>query len=210
MSILNVSITDKLALVGVDTEAVLELEGSTIRAEMSKMIPLVHIGGMLTGRGNALFLLHAFNACHNAAKNLDDLLDGLPELLQEISKYFAQFAVLPKTMGRGGKQEIVLVGYSSAKNKIVGRVFCGDMIEGVFEARDIQGAYAAPWPTDWSNSNPETPQPVNIPDMVRLAKSQVALLHERAPGESGGGKFIVARISRDEMLIRQECDLDAE
>jgi hypothetical protein len=44
--------------------------------------------------------------------------------------------------------------------------------------------------------------------MERLARTQYGLLNAKAPGSGSGGKLIVARLARDSLTIRHQCDLE--
>jgi hypothetical protein len=201
MSLMNVLVRSDYALVGVDTDAV-DLDGKHMH--VSKILVLAHIPAVLAARGGFAFFKSAFNIAHENGMGLDELLAAMPQIL-------CQLAASPAHADRKGfKEELAAAGWSTRLNRPLARAFKVS-VEREVSSHDIE--FATVSPPYWDP--PEEPPPFeSIEDMVAIAKAQAAYLKKRFPDgrqdgrpTSGGGRFIVARLSRHGLLIKERCDL---
>ena len=117
MSIIAVFVNDDCALVGVDTAT---FTPSGDAAELSKLVPLVHMGAVIAYRGCALFLETFFGMCHMQGGDFDALIDRMPAILTETSRAFTfnarQMGVTDPTLLES--HNVVLVGWSARAGRI--------------------------------------------------------------------------------------------
>ena len=204
MSILTCVVKPEHAWVCVDTAAP-GIDGKPSR-RFPKLIPLVHANAVLAGRGNGLFLTGAFNVlAHEGVANVDEMIDRMPAFLAVLcAELRHRAAIIPPKEGEGGRQELVLIGWSKRLDRPIARAFVGDMLAGTFEQLEANPFIVAP-PT-WDA--PESAPPLEtLADLMNVARAQVARLRRDCPGMAAGGDLIVARIERDRMTISTECAL---
>jgi hypothetical protein len=202
MSLLNVLMRPDYALVGVDTDCANFQDGSHMH--VSKMLVLAHIPAVLAGRGGFALFKRVFDIAHGNGGDLDELLAVMPQILY-------QLAASPAHADRKGfKDELAVVGWSARLNRPLARKF-NVSVEREVRSFDIEFATVSPPYWDLSKDPPPFE---NMEDLVAIAKSQAAYLKERFPEgrqdgrpTSGGGRLIVARISRHGLLIKEKCDL---
>lgn len=202
MTILNAWVSPDRALVGVDSEVVCA-DGS--RAACSKMIPLVHRRAVIACRGTLLFLTQLFNAFHMTPQPLDALLEDLPTALPIVFNQMLAAAPhygLTDTSGLDG-QTVVVVGWSPARARMIGWEFEQDDRARGFTAAELNPSHSAPWTAEL----PPTPDLSTPQGMAAYAKLQAGVLRKEVPTAAGGGEFIVASITRDDMQIVRACDL---
>lgn len=208
MTILNCWITPERALIGTDTEMAVPCgaapEGK--RAQCTKLLPLVHLNAVLACRGEAIFFKAVFDAINlSGGDDLDAVFDAmagaLPGLLSATRDGLRMGGVTHATIP--DSQTIVLVGWSPRAGRIVGVEWTQETSARGFVADDINPHYIAPWNRSIEPfADPTTPE-----TMMQLARKQVRLMRERAPGAAAGGKLILAELTRDAMTIGSAGEL---
>ena len=146
-----------------------------------------------------------FIGCHWAGGELDTLLAKMPGMLDVAfleSLRIAEALGMRDTTPLDG-QVIVLVGWSRSLGRMIGREFNQESRKTGFTAEDIKKHHIAPWDAYLKNF----PDPNSFNNMANLARAQVRLIHDKAPGAAAGGRFIIAQIRREGMYISPACEL---
>jgi hypothetical protein len=169
------------------------------------MLVLSHINAVLGARGDLAFFGHVFHLCHDSGLDLEGILSEMPEILNTLLKH-PQHAHLKR------KEEFALVGWSNRLDRPIGQSFVIKRSEPQpLAVGNIDFGFVSP--PHWDLAH-EPPPFESADDMVKMAREQAAYLQRRFPDgkqdgkfTSGGGRLIVARISREGMRIQTECDL---
>ena len=74
-----------------------------------------------------------------------------------------------------------------------------------FSANELKRHHIAPWDSSLSHYR----DPTTIETMVLLARAQLRLLRQKAPGAAAGGKFVAFELLRDRVTMRQVYDFDS-
>lgn len=127
-------------------------------------------------------------------------------LYSELEKLHAQ---QPQLFPPGlpiAEQAVLVVGYSSARQRFIGRAF--DQVEASagFVQSDPGQRYVAPWDEELAGLQPDTDA-----SMIKLARAQVRLFRRKRPEIAVGGRLICAHLSQRgrSMSIEALGDLDA-
>ncbi|HKQ25449.1 MAG TPA: hypothetical protein VJT81_13490 [Burkholderiales bacterium] len=204
MSILNLFIGPEKALLAVDTEGLLP-DGS--KASVSKMYALPHIHAVMGFRGHTLLMNCVYNSFSLIKiDSFDDFLEVIPKSWPGTFKAACDVAKQIR-LDRSliASMELVVVGWSQKRECLFGREFYQNTVAEGLVAKDIVDPYMAPWDESIASF-----RPFNVFEMERLARLQVQLLHEKAPGHPGGGRLIVCEMAPGAMLIRAACNLESE
>lgn len=196
MSLLNVWLEPAVALVGVDTDG---LDAAGVRRNVGKLFPIPHAGCVLAGRGESRFLGCIAAAICNMGEDFDDLASVLKQLADQTAGEFRQMGGIPD----GFKLELVLVGFSWARNRMAG-------VEVVLEpgaAQFVEDEIELEHVTPWHESLTGLPSPSSPANMAVLARAQARLLRSMGPNVAGGGKLIMARLERHQMRTWEESEL---
>lgn len=202
MSIIAVFMSRQFALVGVDTAAPTPSGGL---ADISKLIPLVHMNAVIAYRGCAMFLEVLFAACHAQGGSADTLIERLPRILTETSGAFVHQA---RSMGISDPEllevhDVVFVGWSDLAACMVCHAYHQECLKDGFADREIESWFAAPW----DSSRLQMPETRNLDDLIEVANAQVQLIRTEAPGATAGGRLISALIVKDRMSISSVANL---
>lgn len=197
MSIVNVWLEPSVALVGVDTDGLDQRAG--VRRNCGKMFPLPHAGCVVAGRGESRFLGCIAVALASMGEDFDDLSQAIRPLCDQTIQEFRQLGTVPE----GLTLELVLVGFSWARNRMAGVEL--ELRPGAerFTQEDTERECVAPW----HESLEGLPSPSSVANMTVLARAQARLLRSMGPNVAGGGKLIMARMERQEMRIWEEAEL---
>jgi hypothetical protein len=203
LSILNVYVQDKYALVGVDTH-MNDAHGAPL-CEVSKMIPLVHLNAVIACRGDIQFFLGAFGvALLSYIQNVfsfDQLFESMNELLGALYRQqvtmFSKGGWSPADVEKLASESVLLVGWSESRRRFVAREFRQDTASEGFYVQEINPQHIAPWDEEIDR----LPYPKSEEHMERLATAQVQLLRTKAPGTSAGGRLMIARLEHGGMSI---------
>jgi hypothetical protein len=194
MSIVNVWVEDRQALVGVDTEGQ-GLDGQR-RQGLSKVLALPAAGAVCAGRGNLLYLNAVFGACLASGFDFDELGDHLVEIAADVFE-----RVLPLLSAAGATdpevQELVLVGWSARAQRMQGWEVTQATHARGFARSAIRPHFIAPWHA----SMEPLPDPRDWDSMARAARVQARFL--RAHGYAGGGRLVVAMVRPDSIHIER-------
>lgn len=188
MSLLNVHVNERRALVAVDTDGITP-EGD--HYDIAKMLPLYHAGVLFACRGDRRFLHDVFKLFYLAAApcGYDEIVSHMPIACADaIASWNAEG-------GASTPYQVVVVGWSSAEGRMRGRIYTGNTGDTAgFDCSEL-GARVIPW---------EFPQAAPVPDSVdvirELASAQAPWL--RAKGAAGGGRLLVAEVTRDSINVR--------
>lgn len=205
VSIINVYRCDDYAWLSADTAAVLP-ECPTVAS--CKVMPLVQMPAVVACRGVNAFSSILFVAILTRPCDFDFLLGEMPQLCSYASAGVEEW----KTRGivaadaPTDKHEAVLVGWSHAQGRIVGREYTReDTDDHSFVVSDIEHVSIAPGDASLRG----LPDPRTQRDMERLARAQMKLMREKTPENVTGGKLIALRIGRSRIQSEEICDLDA-
>ena len=192
MSLLNVWVSPELALVAVDTDG---LNPGGPRFGMSKLLPLVHAQTVFAARGDRRFLWDLFSRFYLSSANVDydAIVDGLPELLASVIANVRQEAQAPFGY------QFAIVGWSPLHRRVCGRWYVGRTNEDAYDVDEL-GARVAPWQDKEAARVPDSQENIRW-----LAKRQASWL--RAEGAAGGGRLLVAQLTRHEIIVRDEDQL---
>lgn len=202
MSIIAVFMNREFALVGVDTAAPTP---SGDIADISKLVPLVHMNAVIAYRGCAMFLEMLFAACHAQGGTADTLIERLPQILAETSGAFVHQA---RQMGFSDPallevHDVVFVGWSDLTSCMVCHAYHQECLADGFADQKIESWFAAPW----DSSRLQMPATRNLDDLIEVANAQVRLIRTEAPGATAGGRLITALIVKDRMSISNMANL---
>lgn len=189
MSLLNVWVSPDRALIAVDTDG---MTPGGPHFGMSKLLPLVHAQTVFVGRGDRRFLWDLFSRYHlaNADVDYDAIVDSLPTLLASV------IAGLRQDEREHFEYQFAIVGWSSAQERVCGRWYVGRTDDDGYDVDEL-GARVAPW------QSKEAPRVPDSQENIRwLAERQVAWL--QSEGSAGGGRLLVAHITRREIVMRDE------
>ncbi len=210
MSIVNVWMRQKYALVGVDSIAI-GPEGEA--TEVSKLLPLAHAGAILASTGTYMFANLFFSTLHYSGLDLDGMVDRIPDFLplvyRETLQRAEQWGV--RFLGSPEQQSCLIVGWSKSKGRMIGRYYWQVEASKGFEEREIElgSGYVQPTHADprWTERLAGLPAPSTPAAMGRYAQEQTRIIREFIPEIHAGGRFIVAELTRDRMTIAPVCDL---
>lgn len=213
MSIVNAFVSPECGVVCADTEA--GPDGGPY-IEVSKLVPLPHLGAVIAFRGSLLFLAGAANAAFALACSFDELSQHMPDLLQRSSdnavKMLPRVGLSDKmTSEDAGCGEAILIGFSPAAGRIVGHHYRRITLDGGFVTNARARYFSAPAWSDIDFDLPAISANVTKENMKALALEQSRLARERdTTGEAtGGGRLIYAEVRRDSMTIETVMDFPA-
>lgn len=210
MTICNVFIAldGEWALVGVDSEM---KNDSGEAEEVSKMWPIPHRNAVVVCRGTWDFAIYGASVLHRIpGRDFEGFVDQALAALShavEIKRQCAQRAIGgctdPDISAGLGRTELIIVGFSRARDRFVGVVFESERPEDGFSMREIQ-RYQEPWdeeiiPGLYGDS---------IPRMADLALVQTRIMRRLRPDSGFGGRLLVAQLLRDGMRIGEVRDLE--
>lgn len=208
MTILNVWVSPERALIGVDSESSRAGE----RSRCSKLIPFVHLNSVLAIRGPRQFLPSLFGVLHSTEWDMDSAPTTVGPMLDPVFKNMQQVLRTIPGFGPGDERElqlgstVVLVGYASKRDCLVGWEFEQANAESGFTFKEIAGldpTHSAPWSADL----PQQPDLSSREGMAEYAKLQQMLMRREVPLAGAGGSFIVAELAKHSMQISAVCDL---
>jgi hypothetical protein len=191
MSLLNVHVTPERALVAVDTDGL----GPIGHFEICKLYPLAHANAVLAGQGDRRFLLDAFAwlCLAEGSVDYDVIVASMPGMLRRM-------AAGARAQGAPDiRYAITVVGYSPAEGCVCGRWYEGVVTSDAHAVHSL-GSRVAPWPFE-----EQPPIPDNIENHVALAHRQTAW--HKSKDYAGGGRLILAELTREGMSVRPIADL---
>jgi hypothetical protein len=202
MSILNCSVSERRALVAVDTHVQKNGGAST---HGPKLFVVPHANLVLAVRGDVIFGNELAGHLHlGPVADFDEAAAVMPSLLDHA---FAAYSRLRKEHGDvpWSGSEIALVGWSKRAARMQGirwESWPGDQL---FKVTPIE-----PWSLSPNASWPELPAaPDTAAKMEALARDQLRFIRTHFPGAAIGGRLLVAEITRDAVNVRTVADLEA-
>jgi len=202
MTILNVWLNEAQASVAVDT--VSAQSDISSGGEMSKLLVLPHANVVFAARGSMDWLRWTFEFFHHKPYDMDsierDIAVGLATARRFLlSRMAAERVKLPLAL------ELVVVGWSAARNSIVGLRSVVDA-DGIAATSIINGWVMAPW--DLAALGEPRPSRPDDAELLSVAGRQLAHYRPLYPNAGFGGRLIVAEITRGSMVIRDVGTLD--
>lgn len=187
MSILNVLVTPKRALIAVDTDS-LDLDGS--RSNFSKLLTIPHARVVLAIRGDRRFLFDMFKAYFLGTRleNFDQVIEAAPSMLASVLTGFRE-------EGAHGKYQLVIAGWSPKRGRVAGWYYLGDIDSDDCDIEEL-GARIIPWEFPDQAPVPSSPETVQA-----IAARQVDWL--RARGAAGGGNLLLATLEEHRLMIER-------
>jgi len=192
MSLLNVWVSPERALISVDTDG-LTSDGEHV--EMSKLLVLAHANTVLGFRGDRRFMHDLFATYYLAAAavDFDAIVAALPEMLASVILAFRAPGIAPQPY------QFAIVGWSAAEGRVCGRWYTGNTGEDGYDVDEL-GARVAPW------HGAEAARLPDSEDSIRwLSERQAPWLREE--GAAGGGRLLIAQVTRCEIIVRDEGPL---
>lgn len=203
MSILNVMIQPTRALVAVDTRW---SAPSGASGETCKMRYLCHMNALLAGRGTYDLLGIAEGQCAFAG-DFDAAADVLPAALP---KFIEQIRTVRASIGLDsfadliGGQEIVLVGWSARKGRMLGMNFVKAPGQPNFTSETIDDD----WIIGPGGLPEDMPDPNSASRMQALAHKQMQIVRAKGLEAQFGGRLIVAELTRRGLTVVPRGDLE--
>lgn len=193
MSILNVWVSETRALVGVDTDGVM---GGAEHVEFSKLIPLVHANVVFASRGDREFLLELFSAfARNRVPVTFDVIE------QHLTKVVAGIVIRWRCLGHLADYQFAIVGWSEHRGRMAALWATGNTGDDGIDLDEIESRMAP-----WHDSLGRAPVPDSHEAMAGAAQQQASWLQAQ-PGAAGGGRLIVAELTRDTTTVSSVCSL---
>lgn len=196
MSLLNAWITPDEAIVAVDSDGV-DREGE--HKTLSKLLTIPALPAVLAMRGSNVFLANVFHLCVlRCFDSFDALLGDLPGILQFADVTLPAHLRDPKFPD----VELVAIGWSHEQSRVLGRLYAkrGDAEE--FTAKDTEG-FIAPYDAETMADIPTA-----VESLAAIARAQVRYMRRMAG--LGGGRLVVANISRDAVSVHHGMEFETE
>lgn len=201
MSIVNIAIGKERALVGCDTTCGYESPEGKQFGEMSKLLVLQGMGVVMAYRGQR----HMFHQVVNQSlfghepECFDALIERMPRILRDAEPS-------PGTVPFDMTLELYVVGWSHQRGRMTG---------ASYEIDGSGGLIAAHVDTWRSASSPEVPgNPTPVLDshdaMLAYARCQVASNKAEDPAAVIGGRFFIADVTREQILVTYVGKLSAD
>lgn len=189
MSLLNVWVSPERALIAVDTDAITP-DGQHFG--MSKLLVLPHAETVFAFRGDRRFMHDLFGRFYLARcdVDLDAIMSGMGEMLASVILGLRQAGEAPLSY------EVAVVGWSASEARVRGFWCTGRTDEDDWDLEEITSARVTPWRLPNLRMTP------NVEGMRELAVQQAEWL--RADGDAGGGRLLVAQLTRREIIVRDE------
>lgn len=195
MSILNAFVTPDLALIGVDTEAMLP-DGTT--QQVCKLVTVPHLGVAAGFRGLDYLQMFATPAIVCFKGSFDALAETMPSMLAEAERFCRdQFGASGDTLAF----DVVLVGYSEGAGQMVAHAFCRRPdCEEIKAYHDFPQFFGPDVDADQLRSLRIV---ADKPGMEILARHQCQLIRDQEPGMPAGGRYFIAEVRRHSIHIEQ-------
>lgn len=192
MSIVNITAGKERALVGCDTACSYDTSEGKRSSQMSKLLVLQGMGVVMAYRGQR----HMFHQVINQSLFghepgcFDELVEQMPGILLDARPSLGA-VLFDMTL------ELYVVGWSHQRGRITGASY----------EIDASGSLTAAHVDTWrSASSPEVPgDPMPVLDthsaMLAYAQRQVASSKKEDPAAVIGGRFFIADVTRDQILV---------
>lgn len=156
-------------------------------------LALPHANVILAGRGHNAFLGAVFSIAHLIRGEFDALEQVMTEVLAQAAAGLKPLKHLFATSLH--EQEIVLVGYSKARDRMHAAVFISKTEAEGFVKTDADESYLSPWTPAWGE-----PFQVSTPEHARfIAMMQVDNGRAMHPDAPLGGRLLLAEVTKDEI-----------
>lgn len=132
----------------------------------------------------------------------EEILAVLASAYRDIDQEFR--ARRGRDLASYGTQEVALVGWSEEHGRMQTWIYRQEKPGGPFFASSFD---TKPSIGPWHASIGNTSRPESLEDLKSLARFQVQLIRENAPGAPAGGKLIRVHLERDTMTIDTACVL---
>ena len=202
MSILNIWPSSTAAIVACDTAYSTIDDGvETLGVgTFPKMLPLVHLGAVMAGRGNMLFLMEAWRfAAAGLYASFDHLLDDL-EALYARSAEGAAAAAASVGVAAPPSGDLAVVGFSPRARAVVSVVLVPADAGANPERFELRHAWLTPSDDAGLVGGMFDAVPLTAQEAAGIMRQQVELY--RSPSQPGlGAPFVVATVTRSRVAI---------
>lgn len=192
MSIVNITMGKERALVGCDTTCSYDTAEGERFGQMSKLLVLQGMGVVMAYRGQR----HMFHQVVNRSlfdqepECFDALIEQMPRILRD-AQFLAGTAPFDMTL------ELYVVGWSHERGRMTGASYEIDRFGGLI------AAHVDTWRSASSPEVPGNPTPVlnSHETMLTYARQQVASSKTEDPAAVIGGRFFIADVTREQILV---------
>ncbi len=202
MTINNVWIKSDHALVGVDTEC---KDANGQIEQVSKLLTLPHMNAVIAGSGQMLFSGILWQGCHSIGGDFDTLIEKMPQILPIAYRVMLDSYKNNAISFRGNHEQnsAIICGWSQRHVRLVAYVYTQVAEETGFTAVEVTPGLFFHQPIV-----DHTPQHITVEAMAYVARKQVRFFRDSGSDIHAGGKFIVAKLTRDRIEISPACDLN--
>lgn len=196
MSLLNISVLQDRVLVAVDTAGEQVKDGRRTKREISKMLPLVHLGAMVGVCGNtAMAIAVVQQAMIGPAKTFDELVPLIKSITEAAFRSVSREARANKTPIID-QQVVAFAGWSEADGGPAAYL-CTRNAQHAFTVNRVVTTIFCPG----ADQLPER-DPAELDDLVVAAQAQVEEARAKYPQIPIGGRLLVAEVTRDSINVR--------
>ncbi|MCH2090309.1 MAG: hypothetical protein MK141_01850 [Pseudoxanthomonas sp.] len=196
MSLLNVSVLPDRVLMTVDTAGEQVKDGRRVKREISKMLPLVHLGAMVGVCGNtAMAIAVVQQAMIGPAKTFDELVPLIKPITEAAFRSVSREAKANKTPITD-QQVVAFAGWSEADGAPAAYL-CVRNAQHAFTVSRVLTTIFCPG----AEQLPER-DPAELDDLVMAARAQVEETHAKHPQIPIGGQLLVAEVTRNSINVR--------
>lgn len=203
MSIVNAFVSADCGIVCVDTQGALE-DGRYI--EVSKLVPPPHVNAVAAYRGIVMFMAAAVPGMFATSGDFDELARHMPDILTFASNKAAELALtlgpVPMTREEAGCGEMVIVGFSPERSRIVGHHFRRETLDRGFVTTNNIIQFSAP---SWEGVDLGLQKLAPCPSRQDIEALMLAQLREWRAREkevnAAGGRIIYSEVRRGGITI---------
>lgn len=200
LSIVNITMGKERALIGCDTACCYDAPDGKRLGQMSKLLVLQGMGVVMAFRGQRHMFHQIVNRSlfDNEPDCFDSLVDQLPAIINDAKPHYVAFEF-------ESNLELYVVGWSHRFEKITGASYQIDP-DGILKASNIDT-----WRYSVAPEVPEDPLPVldTHEKMFAYAQRQTAMHKADDPEAVIGGRYFIADVTREQILVSFAGDLSA-
>ncbi len=200
LSIVNITMGKERALIGCDTACCYDVPDGKRLGQMSKLLVLQGMGVVMAFRGQRHMFHQIVNRSlfDNEPDCFDSLVDQLPAIINDAKPHYVAFEF-------ESNLELYVVGWSHRFGKITGASYQIDP-DGILKASNIDT-----WRYSVAPEVPEDPLPVldTHEKMFAHAQRQTAMYKADDPEAVIGGRYFIADVTREQILVSYVGDLSA-
>lgn len=199
MSIVNVLITPDRAVVAVDTLAKEAVSGELSEGAKLLLIPQHNI--VLAGRGSGQFFLRIYQLCLEAsfrkAFSIEQIMREVGPVMDGLWPNYVQAALDAGMHLDQLHSEIVVVGWSTTQDRIIGTAYAKSDGEHHGRVAALVGGIASP-----GEPLQNTPDSFEPEALLAAGRRQAQYLNAQQGRAAAGGRLIAAFLQRGEAVVR--------